>query len=195
MHLQYIKNLIHNLPLVYQSQAAYAHYLINTDADSKPIAIADLDIHHIARLSFCRELSKEQLNDLLPYIEPKEYDKGYRFQTGGVGKKISIVYSGAVMLFLKENNHLLKSIAVYGLGELFLQNFYINKFQSIADYVTCEKSLILEIKFHHYEQLQHQHPAIFYLISQYIHSGIARSVYVVNRQFIRIASEFHDLLK
>jgi hypothetical protein len=109
--------------------------------------------------------------------------------------KLEWIYLGAAMLFIKKDGTLQKSIAVSGIGELLVQNFLFENFRQVAEYVTCEKSVIVELDFEKYEALKKEHPAIFYAISQNLHTTIVDSLYIVNREFVRINSEYKALLR
>ncbi|KTC75335.1 cNMP binding domain-containing protein [Legionella birminghamensis] len=194
-NFNHMTQLFRQLPEEYWV-SAHARHLPNPQARGETLSIEGLDLEHLARLSFFREMDREQLMYLLKRMSICCYDRGYRFVTDNSdNRRLALIYSGAVMLFFKENGKLQKAIAVFGVGELFMENFFLAEFRKHANYVTCEKSIVLELDDEAYFQLQQARPELFYLISQYIHRGIARSVYIVNRQFIRIDSEYHDLLK
>jgi hypothetical protein len=65
----------------------------------------------------------------------------------------------------------------------------------MAEYVTCEESVILELDFKTYESLKKLQPTLYYAISQYVHNTIVNSLYFINREFVRISSEYKTLMK
>ncbi|CDZ77718.1 DNA-binding transcriptional dual regulator Crp [Legionella massiliensis] len=192
-----INNILKILDSIPRDESDYEHRvsLENPYAYIKELDINKLDLNHIQKLSFFNRLTENQILKLLSLMKAKGYGKGYRFLSNNKElNKIGIVYSGAVMFFIKENNELKKSIAISGVGDLFLQNFIFPAFRQVADYVTCEKCVILELDMGVYLELYQANPAIFYTISESINRAIISSVYSVNRQFLRINSEFNNII-
>ncbi|KTD67612.1 cNMP binding domain-containing protein [Legionella santicrucis] len=190
-----ILKILNTIPQDLQVLSEHSLYLEAPSASLKELEINSLDFKHLRKLSFFRHMSKKQILKLLPLMKAQSYDRGYRFLSNESNlNKLGIIYSGAAMLFIKENNQLKKSIAISGIGEMFLQNFIFTEFRQVADYVTCEKSIILELDMDVYKELKHFHPDIFYIISETINREIAGSVYITNRQFVRINSEYNNIL-
>lgn len=190
-----ILKILDNIPKEFKGDYEHVNSLENPYAYTKELDIKELDENHIKKLSFFTRMNQTQFLKLLPYMKVVSYGKGYRFLSNNKEiNKIGIVYSGAVMFFIKEKNQLKKSIGISGIGDLFLQNFMFPEFRQVADYVTCEKSIILEIDMKVYKKLHHSNPAIFYIISESIHRAITGSVYSANRQFVRINSEFNNII-
>ena len=191
-----ILNLMKGIPDEFLIHSEHALYLENVAAYSKILDPDSLNSKHLSHLSFFAELTKEQCLYLLSLMTIKSYEKGYRFldKMEKPLQKIGLLYSGAVMFFMKENNQLKKSLAVIKVGEIFLQNFIFADFCEVADYVAYEDSIVLELDIQEYQKLRHSHPAIFYTISKAMNREIAKSVYIVNRQFVRISSEYYTLI-
>ncbi|RAP37594.1 hypothetical protein B1207_05325 [Legionella quinlivanii] len=191
----HMRELFRQLPEEYWA-SAHARRLADPKASSEELTLKDLDLEHVRHMNFFQDMNKEQFGFLIKQMAIRSYDRGYRFITDDSdNRRLALIYSGAVMLFFKEEDKLQKSLAVFGVGEIFMENFFLAEFRKHANYVICEKSIVLELDDADYFNLQKTHPEIFYKISQYIHRGIARSVYIVNRQFIRIDTEYHHLLK
>ncbi|MFC3909854.1 cyclic nucleotide-binding domain-containing protein [Legionella dresdenensis] len=194
-NLERITSLLRSIPEKYVIPSEHALYLPNGRSRSKPVDINSINRDLIKNMNFFQELSATEVETLLPLMNARYYDKGYQFSTEDKAPRtINLVCSGAVMLFIKQNDQLRKSVAVSGIGELFIQNFFSYEFRTVAKYVSCEESIILELSYEEYCKLETTHPAIFYAISRHIHCTIAASLYIVNRQFVRINSEYKDLL-
>lgn len=193
-NLSNIITIMKSVPESEQQQAKPISNLINKKAQFTEIPIGTLNHHLILNLSYFKELLPEDAAYLLEQLKVGQYERGYCFSPKK-SRKIALVYSGAVMLFVHEDAHLKKPIAVVGLGELFIQNFREAELNKNASYVTCEESVLLELDYEVYQAMQKNHPACFYAVSQYIHNAIASSVYIVNRQFVRFTCEYSDLLK
>ncbi|KTD05500.1 cNMP binding domain-containing protein [Legionella gratiana] len=190
-----ILKIINTIPQDLQIPSEHSLYLESSSAGQKELDISKLDFKHLRKLNFFCHMSKKQILKLLPLMKAQSYDKGYRFLSKDRNlNKLGIVYSGAAMLFIKENNQLKKSIAISGIGEMLLQNFIFSEFRQVADYVTCEKCILLELDMDVYKKLKHSNPDIFYIISEMINREIAGSVYITNRQLVRINSEYNNIL-
>ncbi|MBA2711479.1 MAG: cyclic nucleotide-binding domain-containing protein [Tatlockia sp.] len=170
-------------------------YVEDPKAHTKLIELSELNLNDDEFSSFFPKLAEKQKSGLLSMMTVKAYDKGYRFSAKEAeSRKIAFIYSGAVMFFIKKNKTLKKSIAVLAVGDLFLQNFLSPNFQEVADFVTCEKSILLELDLNTYTELKETDPHLFYLISEKINRNIANAVYIVNRQFLRINCEYNNLI-
>lgn len=191
-----IRDLLNKVPHVVQQQSKHVVKLPIATATFSDVNIYDLKREFINHLSFFANLQQEDADFLLQHMQAWKYDQGYELSPKDKStRKISIIYSGAVMLFIKEKQQMKKSIAVIGFGNMFVQNFVAPELNELATYVTCEKSVILEIDYSFYEKLYELNPACFYAISQILHCTVASSVYILNRQFVRINCEYSDLSK
>ncbi|KTD32733.1 cyclic nucleotide-binding protein [Legionella nautarum] len=175
----------------------YALQMLKHKVRCKKIPNANIDLNYLKEIHFFSGLKEQQLFHLLSYISIHQYERGYPFQLLNTNSRLCIPYSGAVMMFIKQDNVLSKSIAVFGTGELFLENPtpIFPEFQDNFAYLSSEKSIILALDFDSYYKLQHSEPAIFFHISKEINHHIARLVYLVNREFIRINCEYEDLIR
>ena len=194
-YLHKIRTLLHSVTLVHPLKVGHGHYLPNTAAGFDVIEMKTLNPVFLAKIPFFAGFSPEEMDTLMPFLEAHRYDKGYRFlpndpQSHG----IHVISSGAVMLFLKENEILLKSIAVAGAGEIFFTDFFDQQFSGITQTVTCEPSVIIKLGFSGYTKLHELHPEIFYKISHLLHKRVVNSLYILNREFVRMNCEYHDLL-
>lgn len=195
LNINNIIKLLNTIPDDLKSPSIHEFYLKNNFKKSEELDVNKLNVNHINKLCFLNQMNDRQIRILLPLIKAKRYDKGYCFLSNEKNiNKLGIVYSGAVMLFIKKNNQLEKSIALLKVGDLFLQNFIFPEFRQVADYMTCEKSIILEIDRDDYQKLYQSDPELFYIISRAINQAIASSVYIVNRQFVRINSEYNNII-
>lgn len=195
-NINYINELLQKLPDRSLCQSGHARHLAHKFAQCQLADVHDHSYQHLLDLQLFPDLSTKEAENLLASFSYYHYDKGYRFNEHARGqRKLMIINSGAVMLFLKNGDELQKSIAVFGIGEACLHNFYTPDLQQKADFVTCERTTILELDYACYMNLQEANPCSFYQLSRYIHHALANLVYVVNRQFIRIGSEYMDLLR
>lgn len=192
-------NIHHTLQTISQHpqvHSEHALHLTNSTAQYEVVPSNTLDTAHIANIGLFKLLTPQQIELLLPYLTVRSYDRGYRLiKNEADSLKLEWIYLGAAMLFIKKDKKLQKSIAVSGIGELLIQNFLFQDFREVAEYVTCERSIIVELDFEKYEALKKDHPAIFYAISQNLHTTIVNSLYIVNREFVRINSEYKVLRK
>jgi len=189
-----IKELLRTIPVKYRTVSQHAQYLPDPTAMVEEVEATSINRELIKHMDFFLELTEDETTYLLSFMSACKYDKGYRFNTKNAPGKLGLICSGAIMLFITDGQKLLKSLAVSGVGELFMQNFLSQEFGLIATYVTCEKSITLELTVENYMRLRECNPYIFYAISQHIHGTIAGSLYIVNRQFVRMNSEYKDLL-
>jgi CRP-like cAMP-binding protein len=190
-----IFKLVKKIPEKFQISSELAIHLEKFSARSSELNINDIDRNRIKNLSYFRRLTESQISRLLPLLTVKTYEKGYRFLGSKANpNRIALIYEGAVMFFIKENNQLKKYLSVSGIGELFMQNFIFPEFCQIADYVACEKCTLIELDMETYHKLHDSDPALFYIISESINRAIAASVYITNRQFVRISSEYINVL-
>ena len=189
-----IRDLLKKLPKGTQEQSKHIVKLPVVNATFSDQDTSKLRRDFIDHLAFFSHLGKEDIDFLLEHIQAWRYDQGYELSPPDKSRrKISVIYSGAVMLFIKEKEQMKKSIAVIGFGNLFVQNFFAPELNELATYVTCENSIILEIDYQFYEKLEEINPTCFYAISQVLHCMITSSVYIVNRQFVRINCEYSDV--
>lgn len=190
-----ILTLLNRIPAV-SEQLLHTVKLPIANSQYRDIDIYSLREELIHRIGFFKDLKQQETDLIIELMRARVYDKGYEFKhQDESSRKIALVYSGAVMLFIKEQQHLRKSIAVMGFGSLFLQCFFTQELNQCASYVTCEQSILLELDYELYERLRDTNPSCFYAISHFIHSTIAASVYIVNRQFIRMTCEYSDLMR
>ncbi|MBI2785147.1 MAG: cyclic nucleotide-binding domain-containing protein [Legionella longbeachae] len=195
-NLQVLSGLFATVPEHFHQRPNHAEDLPNPNATCRDLSLQDIDKALLSNLNFFQRLSNNQTAFLLHRILIKDYDKGYVFQNKKQPlKRIAIIYSGAVMLFLKKEDTLQKSIAVLGTGELFLPAFSRECFRQLNQYVTCEKTILLELDYAYYEQLHKENPAVFYEISHAICNMKTGAVYHGNRQFVRLKTEYHGLMK
>lgn len=194
-NINYIHELLAKLPARFPTQSEHAISLPNEQAGFARVDFAAIKMERLHSLSLFQQIDQEKTAELLRLFTCRHYEKGYCFTTINSARKLYFIYTGAVMLFIKKDRALQKSIAVFGIGEAFLQHFYQTNFEQVASYVACERTTLLELDYESYYQLRQDNPSFFYPISRLIHYSIARLVYVVNRQFIRIGSEYTDLLR
>jgi signal-transduction protein with cAMP-binding, CBS, and nucleotidyltransferase domain len=191
-----IHHILQTIPEDLQPHSEHALQLPNPAAGYKEISIQTLKTDHFTHIGLFKLLNEQQIAALLPYLTVRSYDRGYRLLKNEADTlKLEWIYLGAAMLFIKNDCVLQKSIAVSGIGELLIQNFLFENFHKVAEYVTCEESIIVELNWEGYEALKKQQPAIFYVISQNLHTTIVDSLYIVNREFVRINSEYKALLR
>lgn len=175
----------------------YALSLLNHKARCKKLSNKQLDFNYLKQMHFFSTLEEEQLHSLLSFMSFRQYDRGYPFQLhNSKNSRLCIPYSGAVMMFIKQDEVLNKSLAVSGIGEIFLENptSIFPEFQHHVAYLTSESSTLLELDFDSYYKIRDLNPDIFFHISRQINHHIARLVYVVNRQFVRINCEYENLI-
>ncbi|MBA3537445.1 MAG: cyclic nucleotide-binding domain-containing protein [Tatlockia sp.] len=194
-NIKTILELLKKIPEEPQNPFEHALYLENSSARNYQMKLAEINLSKLIQADFFPKLAQEQRSRLLSLMTIKAYDKGFRFlERIEEPKKFAFIYSGAVMFFIKKNKQLKNSIAVLAVGDLFMQNFLSSELQQLTDYVTCEKSVLLELDMEAYLQLHESDPALFYAISNEINRSIAHSVYITNRQFVRINSEYNNLI-
>ncbi|MBA2652966.1 MAG: cyclic nucleotide-binding domain-containing protein [Tatlockia sp.] len=195
LNLKSILELLNKIPDKARAQFGHALYLENPSAKNYPLELSDLNVAHLDQFNIFQRLTKEEIKRLLPLMSVKLYEKGYRFFTNqDESDKLTFVYSGAVMFFIKEDNELKKSLSVLKAGELFLRDFLYKEFQQLADYVTCEKCILLELDIEAYKKLLHSDPTLFYAINKSINRTVASFVYVMNRELVRLNSEYNNIL-
>lgn len=195
ININSILDFLKNIPKDPHYPFDHTLYLENKAAEKYNLKLSDLTLDEIRLDSFFPRLTKEQKTHLLSMMAIKSYDKGYRFsEKEAETRKIGFIYSGAIMFFIKNNKKLKKSIAVLAIGELFLQNFLNEDFQQVADFLTCENTILFELDLKTYEALKISDPPLFYAISEKINRNIASAVYIVNRQFLRINCEYNQTI-
>ncbi|KTD26472.1 Cyclic nucleotide-binding domain-containing protein [Legionella micdadei] len=175
----------------------HALRLFNHKAQCKKLPNANLDFNYLKQIHFFSALQEKDFLFLLSFMSFRQYDRGYPFQfLNSVHSRLCIPYSGAVMMFIKQDEVLNKSIAVSGIGEIFLENptSLFPEFQQYVAYLTSERSTILELDFDAYYKIRDLNPGLFFHISREINHHIARLVYIVNRQFVRINCEYENLI-
>lgn len=157
----------------------------------RSLTLKDLDFNHIKKLNFFNELDETQISQLFLYIKIKEYEKKCIFHAENTDKdKIIVIYSGAILCFISKYE-LKKSIALFGIGDLFIQGFPYDKLSELIGFSTYEKTITLEIDFRQFAKIYKKDPAVYYIINKYINAMIANSVYILNREFIRINCEYN----
>ncbi|MFA5959133.1 MAG: cyclic nucleotide-binding domain-containing protein [Tatlockia sp.] len=190
--LERARAFLKNLPEEVGLNSNQAHFWVNPKAKKKAIKVELIDSQVLANMQCFRGFSPEERAIVLSKMKAFCYDKGYYITPSHVQAGLmSLICSGATMLFLKDEEKLIKSIAVCGIGQLFFED---SRFSEVAHYVSCEECVILEISLDAYEQLSLTHPKLFYAFSQFVHSEIVAALYIVNRQFVRINTEYRDLL-
>jgi CRP-like cAMP-binding protein len=195
LNINNILELLKKIPEEPQNPFEHALYLENSSAQNYKMLLTEINLSKLIQADFFPQLAEDQRSRLLSLMTIKSYDKGFRFlEKIAEPKKFAFIYSGAVMFFIKKNKQLKTSIAVLAVGDLFMQNFLSSELQQLADYVTCEKTTLLELDMETYQQLHDADPVLFYAISKEINRSIAHSVYIVNRHFVRINSEYNNLL-
>ncbi|MGQ3889585.1 cyclic nucleotide-binding domain-containing protein [Legionella sp. CNM-1927-20] len=182
-------NFLLSLRAKHNLRSDHAYYLPNKEAKYQDLNIKSINRQLLDKLAFLNLLTKAQIDELLMVMQARLYEKGYQLDKQSLGK-ISLVFSGAVMFFLANQTKLVKSIGIISIGDLFLQPLFAQDLKSLFKFVTCEESIILELNIHQYQQLRQLDAEIFYKISQYIHTAFVRSLYMINRQFIRIDCEY-----
>ncbi|WP_131782072.1 cyclic nucleotide-binding domain-containing protein [Legionella gresilensis] len=182
-------NFLLTLQAKHNLRADHTEYLINKEATYQDLNINSINRQLLDKLAFLNRLTKTQIDELLIIMRARLYEKGYQLDQESLGK-ISLVFSGAVMFFLTNQTKLVKSIGIVSIGELFLQPLLAQNLKSFFKFATCEESIILELDIQQYQQLRHLDQEVFYKLSQYIHTAFVRSLYMINRQFIRIDCEY-----
>ncbi len=151
-----------------------------------------LDPYTLIKIPFFSSFSNQDIALLLPLMQAYRVEKGYPFSGRDTEQTISIICSGAVMFFIRNSEVLLRALAVYGVGKLFVNN--TRGWNNLAAYVSCEHSVILQLRAEVYEALYTTEPALFYQISRFIHQTSVDNLYVLNREFVRFNSEYSDIL-
>lgn len=193
-HIEKILTLLHSIPPNNEIHTDLTRLLPNAKARCHPIETSTISPKLLSNISFLQLLSAEEQQTLIQFMKAAEYDKGYNFgQLGDMQNSLNLICSGAVMLFIKEDNKLVKRIDVSGIGELFIPNFVGQKFSVNTDYVTCERCEILGLSVENYNELRRLYPSIFYTIGRYVHRTIVKSIYKLNRLFVRMNCEYKDL--
>lgn len=193
-HLERIRELIQTVAINKPVVPGHGRYLPKLDAESKPVEIDTLNPLVLKKIPVFSLLSDDEFAILKPLLHVMQYDKGFNFtNTSLVPSSINIIYSGAIMLFLRNEKHLIKSLDVLGVGKLFLNNSSDPDFAPIAAYVSCENCILLQISLKNYMKLHRLYPRLFYKISQYLHSSIVGSIFILNREFVRINCEYSEL--
>ncbi|STX50075.1 cNMP binding domain-containing protein [Legionella busanensis] len=182
-------NFLLSLQVKHNLRSNHADYLLNKEATYQDLNIKSINRQLLDKLAFLNALTKTQIDELVIIMRARLYEKGYLLDKQSSGK-ISLVFSGAVMFFLTNQTKLVKSIGIIGIGELFLQSLLAQNSKSLFKFVTCEESIILELDIQQYQKLKHLNQEVFYKVSQYIHTAFVRSLYMINRQFIRIDCEY-----
>jgi CRP-like cAMP-binding protein len=197
------EKIIHQLIVLYdlletvskkQTLSQHALYLLNNNAQCTELQHSMLDLNHITPMRFFQTLNEQEVALLLSFMTYRQYERGYQFQTeDSKNSRLCILCSGAVMMFIKKDNMLIKAISVSGVGELFLENpsVIFPKLQEYTAYLASEQCTILELDFAAYYKMHHSHPKLFFHISTIINHHIARLIYILNRQFVRIYCEYN----
>lgn len=195
-NLARIHVLVASLPKQYLSLHNQGKRIINAKATRQILETPSMDWDFVCKMSFFKSFDTPQITALHRLITIAHYEKGYIFPTDAKScHRLAMIYSGAVMSFIKHNDVLQKSIAVLGIGELFLPGGFSLEFREINQYVTCEKTVLLEMDFEDYIGLHTKAPAIFYELSHALYKMMASAVYHGNRQFVRLHSEYTGLFK
>lgn len=202
------EKIIHQINMIYmlldtvskhqQTASEHAFYLLDTNAKCKKLKPSMLDFNRIKQMNFFKKLNDQEMDLLLSFMSYRKYDRGYQFQTdGSKNKRLCIICSGAVMMFIKKDNMLLKAISVSGVGELFIDNpsSIFPELEQYTAYLASEQCTTLELDFSAYFKIQHVHPAIFFHVSTIINHHFARLIYILNRQFVRIYCEYNHLIR
>ncbi|MBA2655806.1 MAG: cyclic nucleotide-binding domain-containing protein [Tatlockia sp.] len=189
-----ILDLLNKIPEKQRIAFDHALYLENKKAKNYSLKIGDLNLKHLHQINFFPHLTHEQKELLLPFMKVKRYEKGYRFLKTNYGQnKLAFLYSGAAMFFIKEHNELKKSLAVLKTGDLLLGDFFHEDLQLLADYLTCEDSIFLELDLEIFKGFQHSQPKIFYAINDAINQAITDLIYIMNREWLRLNSEYNNV--
>lgn len=200
---QKMTEYLHRLLTLLQSISIYncilpghGRAMLNPDANLSAIPIAELNKELLAKMPIFSHFSAEDLDILLPYTQACFLEKGYDLtrdykQNQGT---LNIICAGAMMLFIKDEKKLIKSIEVARVGEIFLNDSTDREFSQITAYVSCEPCLLLQINLTYYIQLHRVYPALFYKLSEYLHRSMVASLHLLSREFVRINSEYNDLI-
>lgn len=207
--IQQIKEkIIHQIIMLYtlldkvskhqQTTSQHAYYLLDNNAKCKKLKPSMLDFNRIKQMHFFKKLNDQEIELLLSLMSFSKYDRGYQFQTdGSKNKRLCIIFSGAVMMFIKKDGILLKAISVSGVGEMFMENpaNIFPELEQYTAYLASEPCTLLELDFAAYYKIHHSHPEIFYHVSTIINHHFARLIYILNRQFVRIYCEYNHLIR
>lgn len=195
LNINNLLELLKRIPENAKNGAKHADSLENPLAKNYKMEFSELKHKEIVLPMFVPKLTQDQRQRLLSLMTFQRYDKGFRFSIQkDRSEKLAFIYSGAVMFFIKENKKLKKAMAVLGVGEIFIPNFFSEEFTQHTDYISCEQAILLELDLGVYKNLHQSDPELFYAVSEEFNKNFANSVYVMNRQFVRINSEYNDLI-
>lgn len=194
-HLSRLLQVYHQINLHHPILSGHAQFLPKIHARVESIDIAAISTELLKKIPILSSLTDEELQILLSCTEAKTFEKGFQLnEARECINTINIICTGAVMLFLKQNKKLLKAINIIGVSEIFINISSQHAFSQVTAYVTCESCLLLQVSLKKYLRLRVSHPPIFYKMSKLIHKAAVQAIFILNREFVRINTEYHDLL-
>ncbi len=157
---------------------------------------SEINLTLLSGMESLAKLTQEEHDVLLSHIDVVKYERGYLIESGeSQGKFLGFVYSGAIQVSVRGKENTIDKIEVVGPGGCFGFMSMLAEEKDEVAFLVREPAVVFQVNRAHLAAIHKENIPLWYKLSQHIFAKCAAYLFTVDRQLIRMESEFQDILK